>query len=83
MVACDGPNCSIQWFHYECVGLQEEPKSKKWFCTDCSKKSVSSDDDVKIVKISKAGEVQVSGPLPNDSFRSVVMNLVANGLILM
>ena len=28
-----------------------------------------------IVKISKAVEVQVSGPLPNDSFRSVVINV--------
>ena len=75
MVACDGPYCSIEWFHYECVGLQEHPKSDKWFCTDCSQNAVSSDDDAKIVKISKAVEVQVSGALPNDSVRFVVMNV--------
>uniref|UniRef100_A0A0V0HET9 PHD finger protein ING n=1 Tax=Solanum chacoense TaxID=4108 RepID=A0A0V0HET9_SOLCH len=35
MVACDNPNCKIEWFHYGCVGLKEQPKGK-WFCTDCA-----------------------------------------------
>ncbi|XP_057959993.1 PHD finger protein ING1 [Malania oleifera] len=34
MVACDNPDCKIEWFHYGCVGLKEQPKGK-WFCSDC------------------------------------------------
>ncbi|KAF4370869.1 hypothetical protein G4B88_012669 [Cannabis sativa] len=35
MVACDNPSCSIEWFHFGCVGLKEQPKGK-WFCPDCA-----------------------------------------------
>lgn len=35
MVACDGKNCKIEWFHYECVGITEEPKGA-WYCPDCA-----------------------------------------------
>ncbi|KAK4406034.1 PHD finger protein ING1 [Sesamum angolense] len=28
MVACDNPDCKIEWFHYGCVGLKEQPKGK-------------------------------------------------------
>lgn len=34
MVACDGPNCKYEWFHYECVNLKEPPKGT-WYCPDC------------------------------------------------
>ncbi|KAL2230181.1 UNVERIFIED_CONTAM: PHD finger protein ING1 [Sesamum indicum] len=34
MVACDNPDCKIEWFHYGCVGLKEQPKGK-WYCSDC------------------------------------------------
>lgn len=34
MVACDNPNCKIEWFHFGCVGLKEQPKGK-WYCSDC------------------------------------------------
>lgn len=34
MVACDGKNCLIEWFHYECVGITVEPKGT-WYCPDC------------------------------------------------
>lgn len=34
MVACDGPNCKYEWFHYSCVNLKEPPKGQ-WFCPDC------------------------------------------------
>ena len=26
MIACDNEECAREWFHYECVGLKEEPK---------------------------------------------------------
>lgn len=34
MIACDGPKCKIEWFHYSCVGIKRAP-SKKWFCSNC------------------------------------------------
>eukprot|EP00040_Diaphanoeca_grandis_P021664 m.115661 g.115661 ORF g.115661 m.115661 type:complete len:261 (-) comp28438_c1_seq1:341-1123(-) len=34
MVGCDNDDCKLEWFHYPCVGLTEEPKGK-WFCPDC------------------------------------------------
>ncbi|KAF3457509.1 hypothetical protein FNV43_RR02167 [Rhamnella rubrinervis] len=35
MVACDNPNCKIEWFHFGCVGLREQPKGK-WYCSECA-----------------------------------------------
>lgn len=37
MIACDNEDCDIEWFHYECVGLDSPPKGK-WYCADCRKK---------------------------------------------
>ncbi|RKP14172.1 plan Homeodomain finger of tumor Supressor Ing4 [Piptocephalis cylindrospora] len=37
MVGCDGEDCEIEWFHYECVGLTTKPKGD-WYCPDCLKK---------------------------------------------
>ncbi|CAF4650581.1 unnamed protein product [Rotaria sp. Silwood1] len=34
MIACDNPHCQIEWFHFACVKLEEEPKGK-WFCEKC------------------------------------------------
>ncbi|KAF2006285.1 hypothetical protein P154DRAFT_517917 [Amniculicola lignicola CBS 123094] len=34
MVACDNDNCNTQWFHWECVGIKEEPVGD-WLCPDC------------------------------------------------
>lgn len=36
MVACDNDNCQLQWFHWECVGIKEEPVGD-WLCPDCRK----------------------------------------------
>ncbi|KAL7312710.1 hypothetical protein PS15m_012373 [Mucor circinelloides] len=35
MVACDGENCPYEWFHMDCVGLEEPPKGA-WYCSDCT-----------------------------------------------
>lgn len=40
MIACDNEDCSREWFHYECVGLREEP-SGRWLCSSCRKLPVS------------------------------------------
>lgn len=34
MIGCDNPDCSIEWFHFQCVGLNTKPKGK-WFCPNC------------------------------------------------
>lgn len=35
MVACDNTECPIEWFHFACVGLTEQPKGK-WYCPECA-----------------------------------------------
>ncbi|GAO49728.1 hypothetical protein SAICODRAFT_32173 [Saitoella complicata NRRL Y-17804] len=34
MICCDNEGCDKEWFHLECVGLEESPKGK-WYCRDC------------------------------------------------
>ena len=34
MVACDNPNCLIEWYHYKCVGITKKHKGK-WYCPSC------------------------------------------------
>lgn len=36
MVACDNDDCSLEWFHYACVGLTKPPKKKQWYCRFCA-----------------------------------------------
>ena len=36
MIACEHPDCEVEWFHYSCVGLTEElVPDGDWFCPDC------------------------------------------------
>lgn len=37
MICCDDPNCKIQWYHFECVGIKEPPKGK-WICSACKER---------------------------------------------
>lgn len=34
MIGCDNERCSIEWFHFSCVGLTTKPKGK-WYCPKC------------------------------------------------
>jgi len=36
MIACDNPDCRVEWFHLECLHLEVVP-SGKWYCPDCRK----------------------------------------------
>ena len=36
MVACDNEECEFQWFHWDCVGIKEEPVGD-WLCPNCRK----------------------------------------------
>ncbi|KAF0690138.1 Aste57867_18463 [Aphanomyces stellatus] len=35
MIGCDNEDCKYEWFHFDCVGLTEQP-SGAWYCKDCS-----------------------------------------------
>ncbi|GAA5848931.1 hypothetical protein JCM9279_004668 [Rhodotorula babjevae] len=34
MIACENDDCSREWFHLGCVGLEHAPEGK-WYCDDC------------------------------------------------
>ncbi|CAG9464463.1 unnamed protein product [Pedinophyceae sp. YPF-701] len=35
MVCCDNDDCPIEWYHFGCVGLTEEPQGT-WVCPQCT-----------------------------------------------
>ncbi|KAK9481300.1 hypothetical protein V1514DRAFT_323486 [Lipomyces japonicus] len=35
MIACDNPDCSIEWYHLDCLNMKRPPKGK-WLCPQCS-----------------------------------------------
>ncbi|CAH4031531.1 unnamed protein product, partial [Pieris brassicae] len=37
MIGCDGENCELQWYHFECVGVVSAPAGS-WYCPPCSKR---------------------------------------------
>lgn len=37
MIGCDAPDCPIEWFHFECMGIMVPPAGK-WYCPDCTKR---------------------------------------------
>jgi len=34
MIGCDNQECPIEWFHFQCMGLNTKPKGK-WYCPKC------------------------------------------------
>lgn len=45
MLACDGPGCKYQWFHYTCLGIRRAPKQKVWLCQECATSASSQGQD--------------------------------------
>ena len=43
MVACDNGMCPYEWFHFECVNLQEIPKGG-WYCQECDPQKKKNDE---------------------------------------
>ena len=37
MIGCDAPDCRIEWFHFECVGIMVPPEGQ-WYCPECTKR---------------------------------------------
>ena len=56
MIACDGPECLIEWFHFSCVKVESAPEGD-WFCSQCkpksSKRKLDFDKNPRPKKISK------------------------------
>lgn len=44
MIACDGENCRIEWYHFECVGIMVPPEGK-WYCPDCRRNMPENNDE--------------------------------------
>ena len=78
MVACDGPNCPFEWYHYKCVGLDKAPESEKWYCEECSKDMNLVVSGIEIMHETKEREVTVTGPLPTDDWKSAANNFPTN-----
>ena len=36
MIRCDNKQCSISWFHFDCLRIRTPPKGK-WYCPSCRK----------------------------------------------
>ena len=36
MIACDFPNCAIEWYHTRCLKIKSIPNGK-WYCPTCRK----------------------------------------------
>lgn len=34
MIACDKPGCPIEWYHLDCIQLEEVPEGE-WICSFC------------------------------------------------
>lgn len=45
MIGCDSRDCSIEWFHFECVGIMVPPKGH-WYCPECRKKRQQKRDNI-------------------------------------
>lgn len=37
LIACEGSDCEIEWFHQRCVGFDSTP-SEEWYCDKCAEK---------------------------------------------
>lgn len=48
MIACDNPDCPIQWFHYECVGIKDKPHDNShWYCPSCKAQALVKEEKTK------------------------------------
>lgn len=57
MIACDGDNCRIEWFHFECVGIIMPPKGK-WYCPECKMKQAGGVGGESSATVVHAAELQ-------------------------
>lgn len=76
MIACENPDCEIEWYHYECVGINEDDHddTKPWFCQSCTVKlSLINNKSNKVLNIFRKQIKQISKDL-DESFPDDNMN---------
>ena len=56
--------CVVEWFHYECVGLKEEPAS--WLCPTCREES-SASAATQVAASLGSTEAKIKSDLSDDS----------------
>ena len=39
MVQCCNSHCPVQWFHYDCIGIDETDAVEDWWCSDACEAS--------------------------------------------
>jgi len=71
MIGCDNPNCKIEWFHYECVGITTPPDGE-WYCDDCRASKGSTISNYKRSNI-KSGSLSTSDKIHMASNQSSTM----------
>ena len=37
MIACDNPDCRIEWFHVQCVNVSRATLPNTWLCAECTR----------------------------------------------
>ena len=62
MIQCGNARCHLQWYHKECVDLDEDDEPEPWICPDCHKISQNEREEVEELKLHKdyAGNIEAS-----------------------
>jgi len=63
MIACDSTHCTMEWFHYSCVGIKRKPRGA-WYCNDCKPAEEMKTNDKLTVVTPKRGGLR-SSQTPN------------------
>ena len=38
MIACDDPDCRVEWFHTQCVAISRSAMPSMWVCAECARR---------------------------------------------
>ena len=55
-ICCDSDDCSVRWYHWECVGVMKTP-SGYWLCPWCSPKAIQDAELLEGAKTSNSAKV--------------------------
>ena len=53
MIQCGNTRCHLQWYHKQCVDLDEDDKPEPWICPDCREIDQDKRREVKELKLHK------------------------------
>ncbi|KAF1749659.1 hypothetical protein GCK72_026127 [Caenorhabditis remanei] len=72
MIFCEDPECAIQWFHFECIGMKVAPEGD-WFCKECLGKMLEDPFDDEPAPEKKSNTPKSSEKMRNDNQEEVVV----------